>query len=320
MDTIVHRLLQQALAPSTLRSYEIAQRRYLTFCTKINISPFPVNETSLCRYVANLANDKLRFQTIKCYLSAIRYLQIMSGFGDPYMASMPILEYLLKGVKRDQAKQNPESTRSRLPITPAILRSLRSELDKESTKWNNIMLWAACCTCFFGFLRSGEITVPSQGDYDSSAHLSYGDVTFDSEHSPTMAQINIKASKTDPFRKGVTICVGRTDNDLCPVAALAAYTTIRGTNDGPFFVLENRAPLTREQFVKMIKGKLSAAGINPSCYSGHSFRIGAATTAAACGVEDSLIQTLGRWKSAAYLLYVRVPRERLANLSTVLAK
>ena len=209
---------------------------------------------------------------------------------------MPILEYVLKGIKREQAKQNPQSTHARLPITPAILRSLRSELDKEPSKWNNIMLWAACCTCFFGFLRSGEITVPSQKDYNSTAHLSHGDVTFNSKHTPTMAQINIKASKTDPFRKGVTICVGHTDNDLCPVAALAAYTTIRCSNNGPFFLLENQAPLTREQFVKTTKAKLTAAGIDSTCYSGHNFRIGAATTASAYGV-DSLIQTLGRWKS-----------------------
>ena len=51
-----------------------------------------------------------------------------------------------------------------------------------------------------------------------------------------------------------------------------------------------------------------------------SFRIGSATTAAACGIEDSLIQTLGHWKSAAYLRYIRIPREQLANLSVVLAK
>ena len=84
------------------------------------------------------------------------------------------------------------------------------------------MLWAACCTCFFGFLRSGEITVPSAGEYDPGAHLSYGDVTLDSRESPTMAQVNIKASKTDPFRKGVSIYIGRTNNGLCPVAALAS--------------------------------------------------------------------------------------------------
>ena len=37
-------------------------------------------------------------------------------------------------------------------------------------------------------------------------------------------------------------------------------------------------------------------------------------------VEDSLIKTLGRWESLAYFLYFQVPRERLEDLSVVLAK
>ena len=64
-----------------------------------------------------------------------------------------------------------------------------------------------------------------------------------------------------------------------------------------------------------VKALLTKAGLNSAHYSSHSFRIGAATTAAALGVEDSLIKTLGRWQSSAYLLHVRVPRERLALLS-----
>eukprot|EP00731_Ephydatia_muelleri_P020051 Em0012g876a len=72
---------------------------------------------------------------------------------------------------------------------------------------------------------------------------------------------------------------------------------------------------------RWLQGKetLTKAGIDRSSYAGHSFRIGAATSAAAAGVEDSMIQTLGRWKSSAYLVYVRVPRERLAAISTRLA-
>ena len=59
-----------------------------------------------------------------------------------------------------------------------------------------------------------------------------------------------------------------TDNDLCPVAALAACKTIRGSDNGPFFILKNQTPLTLEQFVKVTKEKLTAGGIDSSCYSG----------------------------------------------------
>ena len=64
------------------------------------------------------------------------------------------------------------------------------------------MLWAAYCTAFFGFLRSGELTVPSLAAYDPGAHFSYGDVRFNSQANPKVAQVRIKASKTDPFAKG----------------------------------------------------------------------------------------------------------------------
>ena len=162
--------------------------------------------------------------------------------------------------------------------------------------------------------------VPSATSYDPAVHLSFGDVTLDCTDAPTMAQITIKASKTDPFRKGISIYVGRTGNDLCPVAALMAYQAVRGGGHGPFFRMEDGRPLTRDMFVAQVKKVLTQAGIDATKYSGHSFRIGAASTAAERGVEDSTIRTLGRWESAAYLLYVRVPRERLAALSQTLSR
>ena len=36
------------------------------------------------------------------------------------------------------------------------------------------------------------------------------------------------------------------------------------------------------------------------------------------GMEDSTIKTLGRWRSLAYLDYVRIPRDRLAGITRTL--
>ena len=71
--------------------------------------------------------------------------------------------------------------------------------------------------------------------------------------------------------------------------------------------------------MRKVREALQPSGVDVSHYSGHSFRIGAATAAAAAGIEDSLIKTLGRWRSSAYQLYVRVPRERLASVSKQLS-
>ena len=72
------------------------------------------------------------------------------------------------------------------------------------------MIWAASLVCFFGFMRSGEITSPSQIAYDPTVHLNFADVSVDYLDHPTIVQLSIKQSKTDPFRQGVKIYLGTT--------------------------------------------------------------------------------------------------------------
>ena len=63
--------------------------------------------------------------------------------------------------------------------------------------------------------------------------------------------------------------------------------------------------ILRNDFNKELRRALLFCDIDPTTFKSHSFRIGAATTAAQLGMSDSQIMTLGRWKSDAFKQYIR---------------
>ena len=100
-----------------------------------------------------------------------------------------------------------------------------------------------------------------------------------------------------------------------PGHAIISYLIIRGS--GPRCLLFQRPQaqvVTKAWFIDQLCSILSAVGLPQHLYAGHSFRIGAATHAQRWPVWS------GRWQSAAYLQYVRMPSEQLARLSVVLAR
>ena len=256
---------------------------------------------------------------MKVYLSAIRHMQIAFRLPDPNISGMARLEQVLKGIKRSQAKKN-QSPRARLPITSDLMRKMRKILEQDKKDEDNIMVWAAMCLCFFGFLRAGEMTIPSESGFDAGAHLTYGDIAVDSVADPNTLRVRIKASKTDPFRKGIDVFLGRTHSQLCPVEAMMAFLAIRGDKAGFLFQFKDGRNLTKDRFIKKVRDLLQKAGVDASKYAGHSFRIGAATTASQCGIGEATIKMLGRWESSAYLLYIKTPRDHLAGISALMCK
>ena len=171
----------------------------------------------------------------------MRHLQIAEGLRDPFRGiSMPKLDYVMWGVKKDQAKL---SSNGRLPVTLPILQNLKAawEADSQTSQANTSMLWAACCLAFFGILRAGEFTSPNERNYNPLVHLNSSDISFDHPTSLSMISIHIKQSKTDPFCQGVSLTLGRTHKDLCPVA----YLVKRGSKEGPLFQFHDSRHLTR---------------------------------------------------------------------------
>ena len=295
-------------------------KHFYSFCITYNVvSPFAVTEQLLCSFAAFLADQGLAPQTGKSYLSAIRNLQISMGFPDPReQSSLPILKRVQAGISRARMlKGSPP--RIRLPITANIMEQIYQTLT-ASAHPDKVVLWAISASAFFGFFRLGELLPESPTSFNQATNLAWGDVAVYNHSTPRMVQFHVKVSKCDQFGAGSDVVIGRTGNDLCPVTALLRYIEVRGNLPGPFFLDSSHHTIAKPYFIAQIREILTSIGLPQHHFAGHSFRIGAATTAEAAGVEDSMIQSLGRWNSAVFLQYIRTPKERLAAISEVLAR
>ena len=263
-------------------------------------------------FVASL-HGKVKYETVKLYISAISNFYVEHN--KPLRAnSMLQLHRILKGIKRSSSSQQ----RTRRPITIHILSQISSLLRPTfSEELDTVMLWAAFTLAFFGFLRVSEFTYSS-----AKTFLAVRDVTFiPNIATPTSIQVHIKQSKTDPFRQGTTLVIAKNHSPVCAVTALREYLLQRDPADPeePLFMLQNKEPPTRTILNANLRELLNILGYVETEYAPHSFRIGAATTAAAANIPPWLIKTLGRWRSDCYELYIRTPRTIIQSVPKKLA-
>ena len=112
---------------------------------------------------------------------------------DPALASYARLNYALHGLRRIGGDCR---CRSRPPITPDILMKIYRQWSHVAQTYDHIMLWAAFCLDFFGFMCSVEFTCPSWSDFTVDM-LSPQDVSVDSHISPSYVTVVIRHCKND---------------------------------------------------------------------------------------------------------------------------
>jgi hypothetical protein len=201
----------------------------------------------------------------------------------------------------------------KLPVTQDVLAALRPFLDAESHDGRT--LWAAFTLAHYGCLRGAEVCPASV--FDPTIHLRCSDVTFDHRGVDSRVSVTIRASKTDIANAGFTVHSACTATNICACCALHQLMSrrLQWTPDEPLFQYATGAPLTRSALTSSLQTLLPLAGLEPSLYSGHSFRAGGATSAAAAGMADWELKLLGRWNSDCYQRYIRATPQQIARMS-----
>ena len=188
----------------------------------------------------------------------------------PGVCESLMIKRLLRG---GRARFNTPS-RPRHPITREILLKIVDH-GEDSIRLN---LNAAFTLAFAGFLRLGEITYDARQRANSLAfirdHITRKVVQF----SPTADHlvVTLRRSKTDTEQRGVRITIAAISGPLCPAARIAELMIkYSQPPNAPLFRYGDKA-FSRRVVLSGLEKRLTASGINPAGYPGHSFRKGAA--------------------------------------------
>jgi hypothetical protein len=257
----------------------------------------PASEENLMRYVAYLSSS-YNPRSIPVYMAAVKAFHVNLGL--PYPPSLLRTKIMIRGLQRGAAPPDQKQ-----PITFHMLTYMYLFVVNS---YESCMMWAAMTTAFFGCLRADEL-------------LRLTDVRFNRLADGTRyCQVAVPVAKCDV--QGFTRTIGCSDHTTCSYCALLYYVKMRTSirvSTNLLFVCANGLPLSHSSFVKHVRNMVSRLGLNPRNFSGHSFRIGSASTAGAQNFRDWEIQLLGGWRSEAFKRYVRSRIGHAARFASRLA-
>ena len=268
------------MATNTHKTYAAGWNKFSKFLGQGKVLDGPVTSGVIQRFVAWLSLHKFAPSTITTYVSAVGFYHKSQGWADP--TNVFLVSKLLEGCRRLRP-----STDTRLPISmPILLQTVQSLPAVCTSVYEACLFKAAFLSAFFGFMRVGEFAADSRHRVQPSV-LTVADVQFcDAEFGGQSVIISFKCAKNNQCGSPQIIRLEQSDNAaLCPVTALKEFLHVRPHAMGPLFCHFNGTPLTRFQFNAVLQKSLRFAQVPSDHIRAHSFRIGAASSAASAGIS-----------------------------------
>ncbi|XP_073507068.1 uncharacterized protein [Phyllobates terribilis] len=287
----VKKLIGQSLSTRTWSSYEVAWQQWEEW--KATMGDPLESDSLLLLLVGHCWEEGWSVPKINNFMAGLAFGFKIRGLPDVTKATL--VRQALKGWRKGWKVRD-----CRRPISYGLLLALGQLLGSVcKSPWEVKLFRLAFSLAFFGALRLVELVSPSR-------FVNGGLLKVDVNLYSDRIEVFIRFSKTDQFRKGCKVVLfAVAGSDMCPVRCLSKFGLGVVGFKSPLLVHEDGSFLSRFQFVTVLKKCLEAGGISPKDYSGHSFRIGAATEAARRGLGDELVKKIGRWESIRFRSYIR---------------
>jgi hypothetical protein len=327
-------LVYNSVQTSTRKTYNVGVQAWFNFCSMVKCDPLlghePKGFSSVFGFKEDLILDfmgyyfldrKFRPTTISTYLSAIKFMLKTSGVDISFL-SAPVVSAARTGMCvlfRQNVLKSDDRT---MPITVDFLVTAVSLFGLCGQPQRRVIVVAMVLafTCLFRSceylgkfrVRGRDIFFEFRVIGSVNIFVSACDANLSkfSKNSLCGVLIHNEAAKNDPEGEGYRFHYPRQvisdDVAFDFVEILFDWAVGARLSPGdPFLSYRKQWCLSYSTFQKAIKVVAVHLGLDPNRYSTHSLRIGGATVMAAAGLPDYVIQLIGRWKSLAFLTYIR---------------
>lgn len=303
------------LAQSTWSGYSTAHRMLL-LCQKHvkREMELPISKENTVIFVDWLLRIRgVSAATASVYLAGLRQLHVVRGMDPPKIRS-ELVNLVLKGKANiENIKKRETGHLRRLPITPEILKLLKTLIsrDKGLKNVDKRLVWAVCSLAFAGAFRIHELLCKKTGSFDPDFTLLAEDVSLSQAGgAAAVVHVKLKCPKESKAAACTIVDIYKSDSPLCAVRALVKWKEVAElAQSQPMFRFSSGIPLTGQTLNRLLKKWLQPhLGAAADRLTSHSFRIGLASWMGSKGCTDEQIKQIGRWSSRAFELYTRLPR------------
>jgi len=233
-----------AHADSTRAVYGYAWRAWERWCGTRGIAPLPAGPLAICAYLTERADQGASVATLDLACSAIAHRHRRHGLTDP-IGHEPVRQ-ARRGLRRTLGTAPRRQAR---PLGIPEIRRIVCCIDRTTAKGARDA--ALILLGFAAALRRSELTALTPADV---------------ELKPGGLLLTVRRSKTNPEGRGQIVAVAHGQHAVTgPVAAVAAWRTVRGSAPAPLFTSLRDRQVTLEPISGEAVAAVAARGrVQPS--------------------------------------------------------